>query len=90
MRAPVLKGILFVGLYYVAAVVLSTVVGVYSEALGRSIYTLLTPVGAFQTLPGRPPLEVLAAVGIQLAGIVLLEMAIVAKLRHSVGEEASS
>jgi ABC-type transport system involved in multi-copper enzyme maturation permease subunit len=91
MRAPVLKGVLFVGLYYVAAIVLSTVVGVYSEAQGRGIRALLTPAGAFETLPFSPhfSLEVFVGMGIQLGAIVLLEMAIMARLRHAVGEAAA-
>jgi len=91
MRAPVLKGVLFVGLYYVAAIVLSTVVGVYSETQGQNSYALLTPVGAFQTSPFSPhfSLEVFVGIGIQLAVIVLLEMAIMARLRHAVCEAAS-
>jgi hypothetical protein len=47
LRTPVLKGILYVGLYYVAIMVLGTVWSVFSEARGRAIYALMTPVGAF-------------------------------------------
>jgi hypothetical protein len=47
LRAPVLKGLLYVGLYYVAATVLVTSLNVSSEARGRAVYALMTPVGAF-------------------------------------------
>jgi hypothetical protein len=89
MRAPVLKGILFLGLYYVAAVVLATVIGVHSEARGQDAYALLTPAGAFQALPFNYfSLELYLGIGIQLAMVVLLEMAILARLRHAAGEIA--
>jgi hypothetical protein len=87
MRAPVLKGILFVGLYYVAAIVLSVVGSVYSATQGRYFYSVLTPVGAFE--PGPPSLHFPAAVfvgmGIQLGLIVLLEIATMARLRPAIG-----
>jgi len=87
MRAPVLKGVLFAGLYYVAAVVLTIVCGVYSYTLGRYFSSLLTPVGAFE--PGPPNLHFPAAVfvgmGIQLGLIVLLEIAIMGRLRPAIG-----
>jgi hypothetical protein len=88
MRAPLLKGVLLVGLYYIAAVVLSIVVGIYSDAWGRYAYALLTPVGAFAILPFRThfSLAVFIGLSVQLAGIVLLQMAIAARLRHTVGE----
>ena len=47
LRAPVLKGFLYVGLYYVAATVLVVVLSVSSEARGRAVCALGTPIGAF-------------------------------------------
>jgi hypothetical protein len=90
MRAPVLKGILFAGLYYVAAIVLSVVASVYSETQGWYFYSVLTPVGAFGQAPSdlHFPMAVFVGMGIQLAVIVLLEMAIVARLRPAVAETA--
>ena len=87
MRAPLVKGVLFLGLYYVATIVLATTVGVGSDAHGKDVFALLTPAGAFQTLPLHlfSP-ELYLGIGIQLALIVLLEMAILAKVRHAVGE----
>jgi len=88
MRAPVLKGVLFAGLYYVAAIVLSTVVLVYSEARGQDIYALLTPVGEFQPAPSNPHYAMwgLIGMGVQLAVIVFLQTTIVARLRRTVAE----
>jgi ABC-type transport system involved in multi-copper enzyme maturation permease subunit len=90
MRAPVLKGVLFLGLYYVAAIVLATTVGIHSATHGEEVYSLLTPAGAFQALPFNyfSP-ELYLGIGIQVAMTVLLEMAIMAKLRHAVGQAAS-
>jgi hypothetical protein len=88
MRAPVLKGVLFAGLYYFAAIVLSVVSSVYSPTRGPYFYSLLTPVGAFELVPPdlQFPIAVFVGMGIQLAVIVLLELAIMARLRHAVGE----
>jgi len=47
LRAPVLKGFLYVGLYYIAATVLVVALSVSSEARGRAVYALGTPIGAF-------------------------------------------
>jgi ABC-type transport system involved in multi-copper enzyme maturation permease subunit len=91
MRAPVLKGVLFAGLYYVAAIVLSIVCGVYSNTLGRCVSSLLTPAGAFE--PGPPnlhfPIAVFVGMGIQLAIIALLQMTIMSRLRHAVAGVAA-
>jgi ABC-type transport system involved in multi-copper enzyme maturation permease subunit len=91
MRSPVLKGILFAGLYYVAAIVLCVVCGIYSATQGRHLYSLLTPVGAFEWAPSRShfSLSVFVGMGIQLAVIVLLETTIMSRLRRTVGEAAA-
>jgi hypothetical protein len=88
MRAPVLKGVLFAGLYYVAAVILGVVFSVYSEACGESAFAVLTPMGAFAIVPfsSHLAIAVFVGMGIQLAVLVLLQLAIVAKLRHSTVE----
>ncbi len=87
MRAPVLKGVLFAGLYYVAAVVLTIVCGVYSNTLGRRFSSLLTPAGVFEPTPPHLhfPVAIFVGMGIQLGLIVLLEMAIMVRLRPAIG-----
>ena len=82
MRAPVLKGVLFLGLYYLAATVTGATIGVYSATRAGVVYSLLTPAGAFQTLPF---LERYLGIAIQVAMVVLLEMAIIARLRRNWG-----
>jgi hypothetical protein len=47
LRAPVIKGVLYVGLYYVTTIVLATVLNISSEARARGVYALMTPGGAF-------------------------------------------
>ncbi len=47
LRAPLLKGILYIGLYYVAITVLASVVNIFSETRGRAVFALMTPFGAF-------------------------------------------
>jgi voltage-gated potassium channel Kch len=92
MRAPLLKGFLFVALYYIAAIVLSVVTGVSSDIRGRTAFAVLTPAGAFDTgtshsalLPG-----IFAGLAIQMAVIVLLLLATAARLRRTTGTLASS
>jgi len=87
MRAPVLKGILFVGLYYVAAIVLSVVGGVYSATQGRYFYSVLTPGGSVRARSSQPSFSSggLCWYGIQLGLIVLLEIATMARLRPAIG-----
>ena len=48
MRAPVLKGLLYLGLYYIAAIVLGITFGISSAMRGQTAIALLTPAGAFE------------------------------------------
>lgn len=91
MRAPVLKGVLFAGLYYAAAITLSVFCGVYSQTQGRFFFSLLTPVGAFEPAPPNLhfPVAVFVGMGIQLGVIFLLETAIMSRLRHAAGDGVS-
>jgi len=90
MRAPVLKGLLYAGLYYVAAGVLSAVVGVSSVRQGRAVYSLLTPAGALELGTSGWPTSgaVFAGIGMQVGIIVLLVAAIAARLRRTPGKLA--
>ncbi len=89
LRAPVLKGFLYVGLYYVAMTVLSTVLSVTSEARGRAVYALLTPVGAFyvgtathDAYESHLLAEIVIGLGIQFAAIWILLAGIRSRLAH--------
>jgi len=47
LRQPVVKGVLFLGLYYAAAAVLTALATISSEESGRWVLALLTPVQVF-------------------------------------------
>jgi hypothetical protein len=86
MRAPLLKGILYLGLYYVAAIVLSTAFGAASGDLNHSkVLALLTPFAAFDVKPSNMAFlpAVIAGLGVQLIVIFILLRMIAARLRHS-------
>lgn len=89
MRAPVSKGILFVGLYYATAIVIALVCGVYSNGQRESLFSLLTPLGVFDATAFHPfgP-AVFVGMAIQLAVTALLERAIMVRLRHAAGDIA--
>lgn len=81
MRAPLLKGMLYLGLYYIAAVILSIVFGISSTAHGRNVLALLTPAGAFDAATSSYSPMLFVEFSIQIALIVLLLLATTAKLR---------
>jgi hypothetical protein len=85
MRAPVLKGFLYVSLYYVAAVILSAVFGIHSKTAGPTVLALLTPAGVLESegLGFHYPAAVFIGMAIQLVIIVILLTTISAKMRHS-------
>ena len=66
MRQPVLKGILFIGLYYVASAVFTLMAWTSSEQNGKRVLELLTPGGVFDT----------GIAGLQIPGAVYADMAL--------------
>lgn len=85
MRAPVLKGFLYVCLYYIAAAMLF---GVFTVRLSRSAPTVLalfTPAGVLvDKVNGfHNPMAVFVGLAIQMGIIVVLLAAISARVRHS-------
>ncbi len=85
MRAPILKGFLYLALYYIAAIVLSTVVEFSSYSRAQTIQAILTPIGAFGTTPSNVAYlpEVIAGLVVQLTLIFLLLRAINSRLGHA-------
>jgi hypothetical protein len=85
LRAPLVKGFLFVSLYYAAAIVFASVAAVSSADRGRSVYALLTPVGAFAQDHFKgdhfSP-AVFVGIGIQAGAIFLLHVIITTRLRR--------
>jgi hypothetical protein len=82
LRAPTVKGFLFVGLYYATAVVCASVFSISSPDLGRRLDSLLTPVGAFDPLVPASA-AVFLGMGIQLLAIFVLHFAITARLHRT-------
>ncbi len=66
LRQPVVKGVLFLGLYYAAAAVVTGLAAVSSEHAARFVLALLTPVQVFD-----PEIKGAAFPGITYAGLLL-------------------
>ena len=94
MRAPLLKGFLYLGLYYIAAAVLSAVFGAGPNHATRAqtVLALLTPTGAFEIGPQRTSMLSAVAIGlvIQLAAIIAILTATTRKLNRSTFAAPSS
>jgi ABC-2 family transporter protein len=82
LRSPLLKGVLYLGLYYTAATVLTVVSSVESEANASRIANVLMPVGVIHqgSLGFHYPASVFVGMALQLAVIGFLLMAINARL----------
>jgi ABC-type transport system involved in multi-copper enzyme maturation permease subunit len=77
MRAPALKGILFLGLYYIAAIVITIVLSIGSDQTGRQFANLVTPAGIFNNFDGfHFAATVFVGMALQLAVITFLLMVI--------------
>jgi ABC-type transport system involved in multi-copper enzyme maturation permease subunit len=77
MRAPVLKGILFLGLYYIAATVITIVLNVGSYETSLQFANIVTPGGVFNRFQGfHFPVTVFVGMAVQLAVIMFLLMVI--------------
>jgi len=86
MRAPVLKGFLYLALYYIAAVVLTVVFGAQDHyTRGQAVMALLTPAGAFEIGPAKTATlpEVVAGLVIQIAAIIFIMAATANKLKRA-------
>ena len=86
LRAPIVKGLLYVGLYYVAMIVLGTVLTASSESRARAVYSLMTPAGAFywdpsgQVNQGALLIQIWIGLAIQLLAILALVTALRSRL----------
>jgi ABC-type transport system involved in multi-copper enzyme maturation permease subunit len=77
MRAPALKGILFLGLYYIATGVVTIVLSIGSDQTGHNFANLLTPAGIFDHFSGfHFAASVFIGMTLQLAVIMFLLMVI--------------
>ena len=84
LRQPVVKGMLFLGLYYVSAAVLIALAGVSSDNAGRWMVALLTPIRASEPNPLPLPFSVETYVGLtlQFGAIAGVLMAITNRLQR--------
>jgi hypothetical protein len=77
MRAPVLKGILSLGLYYATAAIIAMVLNIGSYETSLRFANLATPTGVFNRFSGfHFPATVFVGMAIQLAAIMFLLMVI--------------
>lgn len=87
MRAPLLKGLLYLALYYIAAIVLVVVfsAGPNHNTRGESVLALLTPAGVFEIGPGKIGTlpGVVAGLVIQIAAIIFMMIATANKLKRA-------
>ena len=51
LRSPLVKGVLYLCLYYVGAAIVVSIANLHSESAGQSTVSLLTPAGVFDTRP---------------------------------------
>jgi hypothetical protein len=77
LKAPLFKGVLFLGLYYGTAAVLIGLCSANSSGAERFAESLLTPVGVFATVSGwHIPTAVFAGLAVQTGFIAMLYVAI--------------
>jgi hypothetical protein len=92
LRAPLIKGVLYLGLYYTAAGIIAFVLGTQSQAAGQSAVYLLTPAGIFddQTYRFLFPGSLFAGIALQLVAILILLAMVNGRLKHSAKAPAMS
>jgi len=72
LRAPLLKGVLFLCLYYASAGVLFAVLDVTSDHVAIAAANVLTPAAAFNPSSGLLPASALVGIVVQLVSIAFL------------------
>ena len=92
LRQPIVKGVLFLCLYYGAAGVVTALAAVSSEAAGKTAMRLLTPVGVFDPTVEWPhvPASVYGGLAIQIALIATIIVMIANRLARPVTVPAAS
>jgi hypothetical protein len=76
LRSPVLKGVLFLGLYYVGAAVLYSVMDVSSHSAATGLANVLTPTAAFTYNSAMVPASVVVGIVFQVMATAFLISAI--------------
>ena len=92
LRQPVVKGVLYLGLYYAAAAVLAGIGSVSSEATGHWVLALLTPVQAFDShVSGLAfPTATYVGLALQTGAIGVVLMAISSRLQRPMRAAAAA
>ncbi|HEX3739581.1 MAG TPA: ABC transporter permease subunit [Terriglobales bacterium] len=76
LRSPLVKGVLFLGLYYAGTAVLYSVMDVTSHSAATGLAQVLTPVAAFTRSSALVPTSAVAGIIIQVMAIAFLISAI--------------
>jgi hypothetical protein len=76
LRSPVVKGVLFLGLYYVGVAVLYSVMDVTSHSAATGLANALTPAGAFTYNSALVPASVVVGIVVQVMATAFLISAI--------------
>lgn len=83
LRAPLLKGVLFLCLYYASAGVIFGVVDVSSDRAATALANALTPAAAFSPSLGLLPASALVGIVLQLIWIAIVTSAIRARVQRT-------
>ena len=83
LRAPLLKGVLFLCLYYASAGVIFGVMSVTSDRAATAVANVLTPAAAFNPGLGLLPASALAGIVVQLLSIAFFISAIRRRLQRT-------
>jgi hypothetical protein len=83
LRAPLLKGVLFLCLYYASAGVIFGVMSVTSDRAATAVANVLTPVAAFNPGLGLLPASAVVGIVVQLMSIAFFISAIRGRLQRT-------
>jgi hypothetical protein len=83
LRSPVVKGVLFLCLYYASVAVLFTVLDITSHRAATGLANALTPAGAFTYTTALVPVSVVAGIVIQVMATAFLVSAIRGRVQQT-------
>lgn len=83
LRSPVVKGVLFLSLYYVSVAVLYTVMDITSHRAATGLANALSPAGAFTYSSALVPVSVVAGIVIQVMATAFLVSAIRGRVQQT-------
>ncbi|MGH9516710.1 MAG: ABC transporter permease subunit [Terriglobales bacterium] len=83
LRSPIVKGVLFLGLYYASVAVLFTVLDITSHPAATGLANALTPSGAFTYSSALVPVSVVVGIVIQVMATAFLVSAIRGRVQQT-------